>query len=214
MPTNEVITMKKFLALSLFFAFLGMGILCGSAYFCLASLNKDAIMVSTPTAAADCSEHLMAAIQDGRYETASGHLYGQVDLGLDREPADDLGKLIWDALKQSFRYEFIGDCYATATGVARDVWITTLNPASLNLNLSQRVEELAEAGEIYIYDEEGNIQEAVLNQLLQDALSEALVEDAASTTRKVQLNLVYQNGQWWVVPDEALLQAISGGMAG
>lgn len=206
--------MKKIIALSLIFAVLGMGILLGSVYFCLTSLNANAIMVQMPTEAQACSENLMSAVQNGDYTAASGYLYGQVDLGVNREPGDDLGKLLWEAFEESITYEFIGDCYATTTGVARDVQITTLDPNSVNLRLAQRVEEMAESEEVMIYDQEGNIQEDVLHQLMLDALTEALEQDVSSVTRKVQLNLVYQNGQWWVVPDAALLQAISGGVAG
>lgn len=206
--------MKKIIALSLIFAVLGMVILLGSTLFCLTSLNSDAIMISTPAAAQDRSEDLMAAIASGDYTAASGCLYGQVDLGANREPSDDLGQLIWSAFEDSFTYEFIGDCYATTTGVARDLWITTLDLASVNLNLSQRVVELAEASEEEIYDQEGNIQQDLLHQLLLDALAESLDQDSSTVTQKLQLNMVYQNGQWWVVPDAALLQVISGGVAG
>lgn len=206
--------MKKIIALSLIFAVLGMVILLGSTLFCLTSLNSDAIMISTPVAAQDRSEDLMAAIVSGDYTAASGYLYGQVDLGANREPGDDLGLLIWSAFEDSFTYEFIGDCYATTTGVARDLWITSLDLASVNLNLSQRVVELAEASEEEIYDQEGNIQQDLLHQLLLDALAEALEQDSSTVTQKLQLNMVYQNGQWWVVPDAALLQVISGGVAG
>ena len=206
--------MKKIIVFSLIFAILGCCILVGSIGFCLNSLNSNAIMVQTPPAALECSENLMNAIQAGDYAAAADYLYGQVDLGVNREPEGDISKFLWNALEESMTYEFIGDCYATTTGIARDVWITTLDPASVNQNLSLRVEELAESGEVDIYDNEGNIQQDILNQLLMEALEDALAEDATTTTRQVRLNLVYQSGKWWVVPDAALLQAISGGVAG
>ena len=194
--------MKKIIAFSLIFACLGLLIFGSTVSFCLTSLNKNAIMIDTPDAAQACSENLMTAIQHGNYDAASSYLYGQVDLGLNREPANDLGKLVWEAFADSFHFEFTGDCYATTTGIARDVWITTLNPASVNQDLAQRVEELAKTAE-------GDAEDLLLK-----ALADALEEDALSITQKVQLNLIYQNGQWWVVPDAPLLQAISGGVAG
>ena len=206
--------MKKIIAFSLIFALLGMGILAGSVVFCLTSLNSDAIMVATPEGAEVCSQDLMTAIQAGDYAAATDCLYGQVNLGADREPGDDLGALIWKAFQDSITYEFIGNCYATTTGVARDLWITTLDLTSLNQNLSQRVTDLAESAEESIYDAEGHILEDQLHLLLLTALADALEQDASTITHKIQLNLVYQNGQWWVVPDTALLQAISGGVAG
>ena len=206
--------MKKIIAFSLSFAILGMGILGASVFFCLTSLNRNAIMVATPEAAQVCSEDLMTAIQAGDYTAATGCLYGQVNLGADREPGDDLGALIWNAFQESITYEFIGDCYATTTGVARDLWITTLDLTSLNQNLTQRVTDLAESSKDSIYDSEGHILEDRFHQILLTALAEALDQDASTMTHQIQLNLIYQNGQWWVVPDAALLQAISGGVAG
>ena len=206
--------MKKITAISLIFAILGMAILAGSLLFCLTSLDRNAIMVATPKAAEVCSENLMSAIQAGDFTTATDYLYGQVNLGADRDPGDDLGTLIWDAFQDSITYEFVGDCYATTTGVARDLWITTLDPTSLNRNLSQRVTDLAEGSEEGIYDQEGNLREDLFHQILLTALEESLDQDASTISHKIQLNLVYQNGQWLVVPDAALLQAISGGVAG
>ena len=206
--------MKKIIAFSLVFAILGMGILASSVIFCLTSLNRNAIMVATPEAAQTCSEDLMTAIQAGDYTAATSYLYGQVDLGADRDPGDDLGALIWEAFGDSITYEFIGDCYATTSGVARDLWITTLDPTTLNQNLSQRVTDLAESSEDSVYDADGHILEDRFHQILLTALAEALDQDVSTITHKIQLNLVYQNGQWFVVPDAALLRAISGGVAG
>ena len=210
--------MKKIIALSLIFALLGGCILLGSACFCLRSLNNTAIMVQTPTAALECSENLMNAIQNGDYAAASGYLHGQVDLGVNREPEEDAAKLLWNAFEDSISYEFVGECFPTTTGVARTVRITTLNPAIVKEQLPQRLDELldalVEAGKTDIYDDEGNFREDLTHSLLQDALEGILASDTASITHDVQLNLVYQNGQWWVVADAALLQAISGGVAG
>lgn len=208
--------MKKIIAFSLLFAVLGCGILFGSAYYCLTSLDAPAMMLRQPGEALACSENLMEALSSGDYAAASGCLQGQVDLGLDREPADEAGKLLWEAFQGSFTYEFTGACEATRTGVARTVRITTLDPATVNGQLSQRVDALLEArmeaaeDADDIYDESGNFRQ----ELLLEALEEALTEDAATVTRELSLNLVYQNGQWWVVPDAALIQAISGGVAG
>ena len=45
---------------------------------------------------------------------------------------------------------------------------------------------------------------------MSDAVTQALAEDAQTVTRNVTLSLIYQDGAWWVVPDQALLQTISG----
>ena len=48
-------------------------------------------------------------------------------------------------------------------------------------------------------------------EALQEALQAALAEDAKTTTVTLTVNLKNQNGQWWVVADNALLDAFAGG---
>ena len=43
---------------------------------------------------------------------------------------------------------------------------------------------------------------------------DALREDARTREQDLTLNLVYKQGRWWVAMDQALLSAISGGIAG
>ena len=212
--------MMKNQKLSLLFAAVGICILVAATLFCLTFLNAPPIMVSAPDGALECSETLMEALRNGDYDAASACLSGEPDLGLDREPEEEAGKLLWKAFSESFQYEFTGDCYATSTGVARSVMITTLDLNKISARLPQRLDDLLEEKLINstnaseIYDAEGNFREDIIQQLLIQALSEILEEDAATVTRGVSLNLVYENGQWWVTFDQALLQAISGGVAG
>ena len=212
--------MRKIQTLSLFFAVIGLCVLAVTAVFCLTFLNSPPIMVNVPDAALECSETLMEAIRTGDYDTASACLSGQPDLGLDREPEDETGKLLWKTFTESFQYEFTGECYATSTGVAHTVMITTLDLSKISSKLSQRLDDLlnvkmtTSTNMSEVYDEKGNFRQELIQQLLLQALSEILEEDAATVTRGVSLNLVYEYGKWQVALDPALLQAISGGVAG
>ena len=53
----------------------------------------------------------------------------------------------------------------------------------------------------------------LVEEVLSQAVVQALAEDGQLVTRDVTLNLICRDGQWWAVPDQALLQAISGGVA-
>lgn len=212
--------MKKNQFLSLLFVVIGLVLLTGSVCICLAFLDAPPIMVKAPEGAVSCAKDLMAALENGDYEAASQLLSGQPDLGLDREPAEESGRLIWDAFTDSFQYEFTGDCYATPTGVAQTVMITTLDLSKISARLPQRMDDLL-AQKIAsstvmseIYDEKGDFRQDLIQQLLLQGISEILEEDAATVTHGVSLNLVYENGRWQVTFDQALLQAISGGVAG
>ena len=48
--------------------------------------------------------------------------------------------------------------------------------------------------------------------VLLDAAKDAIREDAAEKTLELTVYLNYQNGDWWVIADAALLDAISGGV--
>ena len=52
-----------------------------------------------------------------------------------------------------------------------------------------------------------------MTQVLYEALDQAMREDARVVTAAVTVELVHRDGQWWVVPDAALLTALSGGLA-
>ena len=61
-----------------------------------------------------------------------------------------------------------------------------------------------------IYDEEGHFHQELAAEILRTALQQSLSQDADRIHRDVTVKLVNRDGAWWVVPDQALLQAISG----
>lgn len=211
--------MKK-QSLSSIFALLGVVLLIATAVLCLTSLDATAKLIGTPKAAMECTEELMEALASGDYAAAGNMLYGQPDLGADREPSEEAGALIWKAFTDSISYEFTGECYATNSGIARNVGITTLEISSVTDSLAERVhvlltERMETAEEMSeLYDEENNFREDLVMEVLLEAVEQALREDARMITREVTLNLIYQDGQWWTVADQALLQTISGGVMG
>lgn len=186
----------------------------------LSALDASPVLLAAPEDALAQSEAMMEAITQGDFAQAGQKMQGQPDLGADREPADEVGAMIWNAFVDSIRYEFTGECYATDSGVARDVTIETLDISSVTASLRQRSQSLlnqrvAEAEDVeQIYDDNGDYREDFVMEVLHDAARQALEEDAVSTSKEITLNLVYQQEQWWVVPDAALLSAISGGIAG
>ena len=48
--------------------------------------------------------------------------------------------------------------------------------------------------------------------VLAEAVAQALKEEAKNVTVELTLNLIYRDGQWCIVADNALLDAISGGV--
>ena len=143
-------------------------------------------------------------------------ILGNPKLGVDRDPADAVGIMIWDAFVESYTYELVGESYATDSGIAQNVKVSYLKISSVTKNLRERsqtlLEERVAAAEDVseIYDENNDYKESFVMEVLKDATQDALAEDAEMTSAEFTINMVYRNGKWMIVSDNALLTAISG----
>ena len=216
MQRGERMKLARFFAAV--FGAIGMLLMVGSIVLCFAFHDAPVYLAEVPAAAAECTRELMEAVEGGEFPSASQYLYGQPDLGAGREPADAMSALVWDAFVGSISWEFAGECYATDSGICRDVAVTALEIPSVTENLTVRAnallaERMASAEEMSeLYDEENNFRPELIEEVLREAMTQALAEDAKTVTEEVTLALTHQEGRWWVVPDQALLQLLSGGL--
>lgn len=200
------------------FGLAGTVLMVGAIAVCLMNLDAPVKIVEYPQAAMERSEEMMEAVAQGNYAAAAKVMYGQPELGADRAAEEEVGQLVWDAFVDSIAYEFAGECYATDSGIARKATVTTLDISSVTENLrersqallSARVEAATDVTELYNGEE---FREDVVMEVLKEAVRQALREDAKTVSRDVTMNLIYRDGQWWVVPDQALLKAISGNVS-
>ena len=198
------------------FAVLGSLLLVGSVGLCLVSLNAPVRVLEIPQGAVDCSEAFARALDEGDLTAASRLMYGQPDLGAEGISADPETALVWETFLESMSFSFSGKCYAVENGFARDGSVTVLDVESVTRKLSERTQALvnqkiASAEELdEVYDEEGHFREELVTQILEDALRQSLEQDAQQMALEVTVKLVNRDGSWWVVPDQALLQAVSG----
>lgn len=180
--------------------------------------TENPILLTPPDVAESKVVAMMDAVCSGDYEGASQVIYGTPSLGVDREASDEVGAMIWDAFVKSLSYELAGDCHTTENGLAQKVKFTSLDIDSVTANLRERSQSLleqrvAEASDTSeIYDENNEYREEFVMAVLHDAVTQALEEDAAQKTVELTVNLSFQNGSWWVIADNALLDAISGGV--
>ena len=201
-----------------FFGLLGISFAILGIFLALTNTNSEPVLVEQPQAAMNQVQTMLDALCEGDYDTVSGCLYGTPDLGLDRVPQDAVGQLFWQALAGSYSYELQGDFHATESGVSVNATIQALDLNSVTANLRQRAQDILEEkieqaeNTSEIYDSNNEYREDFVMGALYDAALVALEEDAATTSWDMTLNLIYKDGQWWITPDEALLQAISGGV--
>ena len=200
------------------FGLLGIGVGVMGIYLSFQNMNASPVLLEQPDAARERAAAVMDAVCAADYETVGSMLHGRPQLGIDRQAEEDVGVVIWEAFEASQSYELVGECYATDSGVALDVTFQCLDLDSVTATLKdrsqalleQRVAEAEDTSEVY--DENNDYREDFVMGVLYDAALQALEEDARQTTFTITLNLVHEDGQWWVVPDAALLDAISGGI--
>lgn len=198
------------------FAVFGVILLLGSIGLCLFSLNAPVRVLEMPQAVAECADSFSQKLNDADITGAGRLMYGQPDLGAEGVSADPEAALVWDAFLSSISFEFTGKVYATENGFARDAAITTLDIASVTQKLPERTQSLvnqriAAAGALEeIYDEAGHFRPELTQEILREALDQALSQDAQTVIREVTVKLVKRDGAWWVVPDQTLLRALSG----
>ena len=183
-------------------------------------LNTQPLLVQTPAEAGSCVQQLMDAACNGDYDTVAACMVGSPDLGLSAQPEEEAGKMIWQAYQESLSWQPQGDCYATDSGLAQKVVFTGLEIPSVTANLGQRAQKLLadrveEARDLTrIYDENNEYREDFVMEVLTQAVTDAIREDGVVSSRELVLNLTYSQGQWRVQPEQGLLNALSGGIAG
>ena len=201
------------------FALLGIAVAAATVWLCLQSLDKEPVLLRRPDAAVSRVDDLFRSGSEDDYTAASRLIYGEPDLGGDREHMEKISAMIWDAYVDSFRYELVGDCVPTDIGGAQQVTVTYLDITGVTDGLQDRSRALlqqrvAEAEDVEdIYDENNNYRPDFVDGVVTDAAREALREDASYLETELTVELVYVKGQWWILADQALMQAISGGIA-
>ena len=200
------------------FALLGTAAALFGVKLCMENLNSIPVLLKPIEEVRVQAEMLMDAVSTGDYDKASSLILGTPKLGVDRDPAEVTGTMIWDAFVESYQYELVGECYATDSGVSQNVRVTYLDIGSVTKNLRQRAqalleERIAQAEDVTeLYNEKNEFHEEFVMAALYDAVRDALREDAKQVTVEFTLNLVYRDGAWVIVSDEALMAAISGGI--
>lgn len=210
--------MKNAKFLSIFFAVIAVVMIAATAvgYVCF---HRQPPMLQTPIEDAEArTEMLMEAICSGDYAAAGESLYGKPELQWDQETAAWLSTRLWQAYGESMSYAFSGSCYATGSGIYRDVTITALDVPALSPKIQERFDLLLEPYltvsryDSEIYDENGVLLQDFTADILHQAVEQILLEENASVDYQITLELTFQDGQWWVVPEQPLIDIIAGVM--
>lgn len=206
--------MKLSKVFSAAFAGLGVILMVAAVAGCLLFRNAGPKNGGIPQAAQDCTEQFAQALMAGDYQAAESLLYGQPDLGVNVAPDGEAAKRTWEAYQGSVSCAFSGACYRKGTEIYRDMTVTALDVpgtmASLP-ELTQRLLDERNAGEPEEAGGAADVRQANVDAVLEDAVRLALASPK-TIDYTVTLQLTQQEGRWQVIPDGALLTAISGGL--
>ncbi len=210
--------MNKNKVLKILLAFLGIFAALTGIALSLCFQNAEPILLKRSDAVQARVTGMMDAVCAGDYAAAGQQMYGTPSFGPDREAAEEVSALFWSAFSESMTYELVGECYAEKDCIAQKVRITCLDFDSVTENLRERFmvlleQRIANAKDTSeIYDENNNYREDMVMELLFQAAEACLREDADMVTVEIVVKLTHEQGQWWVIPDEQLLKAITGGI--
>lgn len=200
------------------FALLGIAVSALTVLLCLNVLDKTPILLQEPHAAVSRVDKLFQSICHDDYEQASSLLYGTPDLGSGAPDSGAVSTMIWEAYVDSLGYELYGDCTPTQDGLTQQVRISYLDISSVTDGLQERSrvllqQRISQAEDVeQIYDENNEYRQDFVDAVVTDATREALTQDARYVEAELTIHLVFDQGQWWILADEELMQAISGGI--
>ena len=209
--------MRNKKASSWIFGVLAVVLAVSALLICLTQRNAAPKLFGKAEGAEKCARAMMDCISRGDYAGASAYLYGTPSLGIGDQRETPAAECVWDAFVSSMECRSRGSCYATDAGVAMDFTVSGLDIPSLTQELKQRsaavLEARVEAAEnmSQVYDSNQQYREDFIQSVLEEAAREA-VAAVSPVENAVTVQLVYEGNQWWVVPDSALMTAISGGI--
>lgn len=209
--------MEKRKILPWLFGTLGAMLAAAALVVCLTGREAEPVMVRYPQEAEECAGAMMDALCGGDFRQASRYLYGTPVPDAGAGGGDEADAQLWTAFASSLRCTPESRCYATAGGVAQDITVSSLNigqvlqtmKTTAPLLLEQQIARAGRMDEVYNADHE--YREEFLQDVMRRAAAAAL-ETADTVAHTLTVNLTYCDGQWWVVPDQALLEAVSGGI--
>ena len=201
---------------SVVFAVVGTVLLVGSIAVSFVALNSQTKAIEpTEEAKARAREVLYALEYD--FEALEGFLYGKPSLGLDRQPATAEGRKLWDAYIGSIAVTADEGCFGRGANIYQSAQVTHMDIAQTLSGLDKRAGELlkkkldAQEDHFALLGEDGQIPQTLKDELRTQAFREALEEQKTVTTQ-ITFQLIEKDGQWWILPDQAMLDILSGGL--
>ena len=202
---------------SAMFCAAGTVLLVGSVVMSFVALGRPTTAVEPTREANDVARSVLSALDHGDLSKVGTYFYGAPALGLDREPATAEGKLIWNAYRDSIAVTADENCYGEGTNIYQTAQVTYMDIPQTLSQLDKRAGELLkkkldeQEDHFALLGEDGQIPQTLKEELRTKAFQEALAEPE-TVTAQITFQLIEKDGQWWALPDQAMLDILSGGL--
>ena len=179
-------------------------------------LQAEPVILREPEKARQCAEGFLKAINDGSLAEAADYLPDPSVLGEVPEGADPIAALIWDTYRTQLNAELVSGLYTTADGLCMDMELTALDVDDAvekigTLAVKRMQERVAAASDMSeLYGDDGQYHSELVDDVLQQAALETLMCDLPTVTTGITLHLTQSGEVWKVIPDQALINALSG----
>ena len=153
----------------------------------------------------------------GDYTVAYDRLRNYTSLGLENEPGTESGKMVYDALHDSYGYELIGSAEVDKLDAVQKVSFTYLSLPALDAAVADETQTqlrhlVQRLPSDEIYDQDNNYLPEITERAYLQALEQVLGSAADYyTTEEMYLDLNYSDGSWQITADNSLLSALNGG---
>lgn len=153
----------------------------------------------------------------GEYQTAYSCLSDYSELGLENEPETNEGKLIFNALRESWSYSLNGDAETDRLSATQAVTLRYLDLSEVEADAQNNVNILLqqivdERDRTEVYDSANHYLDSVIEEVYSKAI-ELAVANASShyKTMEINIDLQYQKGKWYMQTSDEIIAAILGG---
>ncbi|MBR0199151.1 MAG: serine hydrolase [Oscillospiraceae bacterium] len=162
--------------------------------------------------------NFLGALSRGDYAEAYARMDYVETLGLDYQPQRESQKQLFDAMRRTFSAELYGDCTVNGDRAYQQVSCRYLDVDKLNTEAKgqaliyiSRYVSSHSVGDLY--NESGNYRPELMWEAWDHAMLELLQHpDDYRSSAGVQLELRWHDGAWHVVPNDKLLQLLTGGI--
>ena len=157
------------------------------------------------------------ALVTGDYDAAYALMKDHAGLGLEKEPESEAARLVFDALKESYHYQLVGDCQVTMLKATQRVSLRYLDIAALTDDLGDLTQEKLKTivqtwDRDQVYDDNDQYLPAVTQEAYTAALKQVLKNAKRCYTElEFDLELEYRGGKWQILTAPELLLALTGG---